>query len=209
MTKSTPRASLPLWRWDPFLVAVVLGLSIVAGIFQRIAVPVVSQVMVIVLLVIAVAAALVLLAPFAVPRLRRDAEGSLTLTERTVLLPVSESSPRETFPVVDSARYQASIDAAYARSGGPHVAVLVPRATRWLRRDYRVAVDLLIGTRLYRAGFLPQQIDRHLDTRLIGLAERHEFVTVDVLIRQTKRPYSLTVELPESLLQTEPRTTKE
>ncbi|GAA0995839.1 hypothetical protein [Subtercola frigoramans] len=203
MTKSTPRASLPLWRWDPFLVAVVLGLSIVAGIFQRLAVPVLSQVMVISLLVIAVAAALVLLAPFAIPRLRRDAEGSLTLTERTVLLPVADSSPRETFPVVDSARYQASIDAAYARGGGSQIAVLVPRATRWLRRDYRVAVDLTIGTRVYRAGFLPQQIDTHLDARLITPAERHEYVTVDARIHQIKRPYTLTVELPESLLRPE------
>ena len=203
MTKSTPRASLPLWRWDPFLVAVVLSLSIVAGIFQRIAVPIVSQVMVIALLVIAVAAALVLLAPFAVPRLRRDAEGSLTLTEHTVLLPVSDSSPRETFPVVDSARYQASIDAAYARGGGSHTAVLVPRATRWLRRDYRVAVDLTIGTRVYRAGFLPQQIDQQLDAKLIGLAARHENVTVSAFIRETKRPYSLTVQVPGSLLQSE------
>ncbi|CAN5183293.1 hypothetical protein BH09ACT6_BH09ACT6_17650 [soil metagenome] len=206
---SNKRATLPLWRWDPFLVAVVLGLSIVAGVFQRLALSVVSPIVVFTLLVVAIAATVCLLLPLFVPRLRRDAEGSLSITDRTVLAPLSVpsaggspapggvtgSSADDEYPVVDTTRHQASIDAAFARTGGLHTAVLVPRATGWMRREYRVAVDLLVGTRTYRAGYLPREIDEALDAELAPLAERHEYRTTLARIAQTQRPYAVTVVL--------------
>ncbi|PPF87718.1 hypothetical protein C5B96_03815 [Subtercola sp. Z020] len=199
---SLKRRRLPLWRWDPFLAALVLGLSLVAALFQRLDLPVITPIVMTLLLAVALAAALALVLPLFVPRLRRDGEGSLALSPSTVLVPVPAT---EVFPVVDGHRHQTSIEAAEARGGSRLTAVLVPGATSWLGRDLRVAVDAHVGGRLYRVGYLPREIDQATDAALRPLAERGVYRTVPVSILNQKRPYKLQVslgptlgELPES-----------
>ncbi|WP_136640926.1 hypothetical protein [Subtercola vilae] len=210
--RRAPRQKLPLWRWDPFLVAAVLGFSIVAALFQRLDIAVVSPIALTLLLSAAVLAALLEVLPFFVPRLRRDGEGSLALRQETELLPpghpvaAAGSAPRDstahdstahdsTLPVVDAQRHQGSIEAALARGGPEFVAVLVPRATAWMGRDYRVAVDLLVGERLYRAGFLPRESDQAIAAQLVPFADRKQYRTVPVGIRTTTKGRVITVDV--------------
>ena len=101
------RAKLPLWRWDPFLAGLVLVLSLVAAVFQRLDLPVVTPIVLTLLLLVAVAAAVLLVLPFFVHSLRRDGEGSLVLDDRISLIPLP---PTETFPVVDGHRHKASLE---------------------------------------------------------------------------------------------------
>ncbi|MDF2442096.1 MAG: hypothetical protein JWR01_299 [Subtercola sp.] len=175
------RRKLPLWRWDPFLAALVLTLSIVAALFQRLDLPVVSPIALTVLLFAAVAAAVLLVLPVFVRSLRRDGEGSLVLTDRLTLVPLPGT---ETFPVVDGHRHRASVEATVARVGTEVTAVLVPGATAWLGRDIRVAVDALAGGKPYRVGYLPKEIDQQIDAALRPLAARGVYRTVALMIRE-------------------------
>ncbi|MCU1475590.1 MAG: hypothetical protein JWQ64_283 [Subtercola sp.] len=191
------RKKLPLWRWDPFLLGVVLVASLVGGIFERLDVPVLSVVALAVLLTVAAAAAVLLVLPLFVRAMRRDGEGTLTLGPGVTLTPAETD---DVLPVVDGNRYQGSIEAAIAHGTSPFTAVLVPRATAWLGRDYRVAVDLLIGQRVYRAGYLPREIDQRVDAALAPLAESGHYVTVPASILNQKRPYSLRVAVGPTIL---------
>jgi hypothetical protein len=191
------RKKLPLWRWDPFLLGVVLVASLVGGIFERLDVPVLSVVALAVLLTVAAAAAVLLVLPLFVRAMRRDGEGTLTLGPGVTLTPAETD---DVLPVVDGNRYQGSIEAAIAHGTSPFAAVLVPRATAWLGRDYRVAVDLLIGQRVYRAGYLPREIDQRVDAALAPLAKSGHYVTVPASILNQKRPYSLRVAVGPTIL---------
>ncbi|RFA09516.1 hypothetical protein B7R54_09995 [Subtercola boreus] len=177
------RRKLPLWRWDPFLAALVLVLSLVAALFQRLDIPVVSPIALTVLLVAAVAAAVLLVLPVFVRSLRRDGEGSLALTDEVRLVPLPVT---ETFPVVDGQRHRASVEATLARTGEHITAVLVPGSTAWLGRDLRVAVDALAGGKLYRVGYLPKEIDQQTDAALHPLALRGVYRTVPLTVRSEK-----------------------
>jgi hypothetical protein len=128
--------------------------------------------------------------------LRRDGEGTFAIGPGVTLSPAETDN---VLPVVDGNRHQGSIEAAAAHDTSPFTAVLVPRATAWLGRDYRVAVDLLIGTRVYRAGYLPREIDQQVDAALAPLAESGQYVTVPASILNQKRPYRLRVAVGPSL----------
>ncbi|RFA14418.1 hypothetical protein B7R22_09265 [Subtercola boreus] len=175
------RRRLPLWRWDPFLAALVLTLSLVAALFQRLDLPVVSPLALTVLLLAAVAAAVLLVLPVFVRSLRRDGEGSFVLTDQLRLVPLPAT---QTFPVVDGHRHKASVEATVARAGTEVTAVLVPGATAWLGRDIRVSVDALAGGKVYRVGYLPKEIDQKIDAALRPLAARGVYRTVALTIRE-------------------------
>ncbi|RFA20610.1 hypothetical protein [Subtercola boreus] len=195
------RKKLPLWRWDPFLAGLVLGLSVVAALFQRLDIDVVSPIVLTVLLIAAIAAALALVLPLFVPALRRDGEGTLTLNDRITLVPLPTT---ETFPVVDGHRHQTSVDAALARGGSEVTAVLVPGATAWMGRDLRVAVDAVVGTHVYRLGYLPREIDQQTAAALQPLASQGLYRTVPASILNQKRPYRVLVALGPSLSELPP-----
>ncbi len=195
------RKKLPLWRWDPFLLAVVLVASLIGGLFERLAPPVVSVVALSILLTIGSVAAVLLVLPLFVRSLRRDGEGTLTLGPAITLTPVETD---DVLPVVDGNRHQGSIEAAVAHGTSPFTAVLVPRSTAWLGRDYRVAVDLVVGQRVYRAGYLPREIDQRVDAALAPLAESGQYVTVPASILNQKRPYRVRVAVGPSLGGSEP-----
>ncbi|RFA11860.1 hypothetical protein B7R21_10925 [Subtercola boreus] len=175
------RRRLPLWRWDPFLAALVLVLSLVAALFQRLDLPVVSPLALTVLLLAAVAAAVLLVLPLFVRSLRRDGEGSLVLTDQLRLVPLPGT---QTFPVIDGHRHRASVEATVARAGTEVIAVLVPGATAWLGRDIRVAVDAVASGKVYRVGYLPKEIDQQIDSALRPLAARGVYRTVELTIRE-------------------------
>jgi hypothetical protein len=128
--------------------------------------------------------------PVFVRRLRRDGEGSLDLTADLHLAPLETD---DTLPVVDGRRHRVSIEAAMATGGPDFTAVLVPGATIWMRRDLRVAVDLLVRGRLHRAGYLPPEIDQHVAEVLAPLAAERRYVTVPASIRTTKKGLAVTV----------------
>ncbi|MEF2975815.1 hypothetical protein [Subtercola sp. YIM 133946] len=191
------RQKLPLWRWDPFLLGVVLVGSLIGAVFERLDLPVVTAVALTVLLLIAGAAAVLLVLPLFVLALRRDGEGTLALGPGVTLV---EGETDDVLPVVDGKRHQGSIEAALAHGVSPFTAVLVPRATAWLGRDYRVAVDIVIGSRVYRTGYLPREIDQRADAALAPLAEQGRYVTVPASILNQKRPYTLRVAVGPSIV---------
>lgn len=71
-------------------------------------------------------------------------------------------------------------------------AVLTPDASRWLGRELRVAVDLIGGDgQIYRAGFVPREVDLELGAGLRALATRRTAVVVPVTINGSRRPFTV------------------
>ena len=66
----------------------------------------------------------------------------------------SERGVRAVAPVADVRRHQPSIELAMLYGGAEQPAVLVPRASRWLSRRYRIGVQLVGGDHPRHAGFL-------------------------------------------------------
>ncbi|SDZ01106.1 hypothetical protein [Herbiconiux ginsengi] len=178
----------PFWRWEAFLFAMVLVLAIAASFVTRADWPVVGPILGIVLLVLAVVIAVLLLLPL-FHRNGRDSENTRKSLEGVELL---EVEPEKTLRVVESDRRQNAIDAARAKTTGPLSAVLTPDASRWLGRELRVAVDLIAGDgQIYRAGFVPREVDIELGTELRALAARRAAIVVPVTITGSGRPFTV------------------
>lgn len=65
-------------------------------------------------------------------------------------------------------------------------AVLVPRATRWLGREYRIGVERIdVNGRVSRLGFLPRASDRDLDGILTALRAKRTYLVVPVEVTFT------------------------
>ncbi|MCU1480222.1 MAG: hypothetical protein JWQ19_1008 [Subtercola sp.] len=202
---NTKRLKLPLWRWDPFLLGVLIVASLIGTVFERLDAPVLSPIGLAVVLTIGAAAAVLIVLPLFVRALRRDGEGTLSIGPETTLEAITATDSDTVLPVVDGKRYQGSVEAAVAHGDAPFTAVLVPRATAWLGRDYRVAVDLLVGGKLYRAGFLPREIDQRVDAVLAPLALASQYVTVPASILNPQKPFTVRVAVGPSLGASEPR----
>ncbi|MGD8167103.1 hypothetical protein ACEXOS_007740 [Herbiconiux sp. P16] len=178
----------PFWRWEAFLFAMVLVLAIAANFVTRANWPVAGPILAIVLLVLAVAIAVLLVLPL-FRRNGRDSENTRKSLEGVELL---EVEPTKTLRVVESERRQNAIDAAHAKTTGPLTAVLTPDASRWLGRELRVAVDLIGGDgQIYRAGFVPPEVDPELSAELRTLAARRAAVVVPVTINGSGRPFTV------------------
>ncbi|MCS5719642.1 hypothetical protein N1027_16035 [Herbiconiux sp. CPCC 205763] len=184
----------PFWRWEAFLFAMVLVLAIAANFVTRADWPVLGPIFAIVLLVGAVGIAVLLVLPLFLPN-GRDSENTRKSLEGVELL---EVDPTKTLRVVDSDRRQNAIDAAQAKTSGPVTAVLTPDASRWLGRELRVAVDLIGGDgQIYRAGFVPPEVDLELGAALRRLAARRAAVVVPVTIHGSARPFTVDFGLGE------------
>jgi hypothetical protein len=178
----------PFWRWEAFLFAMVLVLAIAANFVTRADWPVVGPILAIVLLVLAVVIAVLLVLPLFL-RNGRDSENTRKSLEGIELV---EVEPTKTLRVVESERRQNAIDAAHAKTSGPMTAVLTPDASRWLGRELRVAVDLIGGDgQIYRAGFVPPEVDLDLGAELRTLAARRAAVVVPVTINGSGRPFTV------------------
>jgi hypothetical protein len=190
-----PRLKMPLMKWLPFLGLMVFGLSAVAYVSTALRIPVLSQIVFVGCLLVAAAIVVTTFNPFSKKARRGDSEGSLNLAD--IVAYESMDGPYRRIQVVETARRQFGIDAAWAFGGESLEAVLTPRATRMMGREYRVAVDLIANGRVYRAGFLPPRLDVELDAFLQPFAVRGHFFRVPVRVLGTERPYLVNVELGE------------
>ncbi|WP_291056052.1 hypothetical protein [Herbiconiux sp.] len=183
------RKRKPLWRWEVFLFAVVLVLAMAASLVSRIG-GVLGAVLSIALLVLAIVAALLLIVPLLRPK-GRDSENTRTSLEGLDLV---EIAPVHTVRVLESERRQTGIEAARAKTKGEPTAILTPDASRWLGLRLRIAVDLRAGDgQLYRAGFLPPELEPAWNARLLPLASEHAAAEVQARIVGTERPFRVEV----------------
>lgn len=178
----------PFWRWEAFLFGLVLALAIAANFVSRADWPVVGPILSIALLVLAVVIAVLLVLPL-FRRNGRDSENTRRSLEGIELLPVE---PDRTLRVIETERRQSAIDAARAKSHRPTIAVLTPNASRWLGRELRVAVDIVGDDgQIYRAGFVPREIDFALGAELRPLSARSAALVVPVTIEGNARPFTV------------------
>jgi hypothetical protein len=130
-----------------------------------------------------------------------DRWGDLSSLDGIVILdaPRRAREVRTVLPVADTLRHQAAIDLARIHGGAEQHAVLVPRASRWLSRRYRVGVQLVGGDRPRHAGFLADAGAEPWRDRLDELRGEGRFVRVPALI--TGEPRRLGVDLDVSGLE--------
>jgi hypothetical protein len=102
---------------------------------------------------------------------------------------------RTVTPVDDVGRHQAAIDLAQVQGGREQGAVLVPRASRWLSRRYRVGVQLVGGARPRHAGFLKPDAEARWADALDALRDRGEYVRVPAVIAGAARPFRVELDL--------------
>ncbi|MEV1130968.1 hypothetical protein [Agromyces sp. NPDC049794] len=189
------RRSKPLTRWEPapFLVLVVLLLLTT---FVRPDAPPVLFWGLIALIV----AALGWLAASLVRSVRRenpDQWGDLSTLEGLELVdaPRRSREVRAVVPVDDTHRHQPAIELARLHGGAEQEVVLVPRASRWLSRRYRIGVQLAGGDRPRHAGFLGRATEDRWVELLESLRERGRYVRVPALITGAGRPYGVELDL--------------
>lgn len=115
----------------------------------------------------------------------------LTLVEA----PSADREVRTVVPVDGAAHRQAAIEIARTQGGPEQAAVLVPRASRWMARRYRVGVQLVGGQRPRHAGYLGQAAeDRYVD-RLDALRGEGKYVRVSARIVGDGRPFKVELDL--------------
>lgn len=102
---------------------------------------------------------------------------------------------RAVVPVDDTHRHQPAIELARLHGGAEQDAVLVPRASRWLSRRYRIGVQLVGGDRPRHAGFLGRATEDRWVELLESLRERGRYVRVPALITGAGRPYGVELDL--------------
>lgn len=186
----------PLWRWEVFLFGVVLLLAIVSGFLVRADWGLGGAIAVVALLVVAVAAAGLLIVPLLRPN-GRDSENTLRSVDGVELEPLDDGSDARTVRVLQSERRQTAIEAARAKSAGEPRAVLTPDASRWLGRRLQVAVDLVADDgAVYRAGFLPPEIDGRVDALVRPLAARGAAAVVPVRVVGAEPPFRVEIDVP-------------
>ncbi|SFR88205.1 hypothetical protein SAMN05428970_3540 [Agromyces sp. CF514] len=98
---------------------------------------------------------------------------------------------RSVIAVADVHRHQAAIDLARIHGGADQHAVLVPRASRWLSKRYRVGVQLVGGDRPRHAGFLSDASAEPWLDRLDALRLDGAFVRVPARITGDARPFGV------------------
>ena len=126
-----------------------------------------------------------------------DRWGDLSSLEGLELVeaPSVDRAVRTVVPVVDTQRHQPSIELARLFADSEQPAVLVPRASRWMSRRYRIGVQLVGGDRPRHVGFLGAAADDRWRERLDGLREAGAFVRVPALITGDSRPYGVELDL--------------
>lgn len=187
--------SKPLLEWEPLPFLVVIVLLLLTGIVRPNAAP--WLLWPFVLLVVAAVAWLVVGLVRGGRPANPDRWGDLSDLDGLELIEATrvERSVRTVVPVVDTYRHQPAIELARLHGGTEQHAVLVPRASRWLSRRYRVGVQLVGGDRPRHAGFLGAAADDRWRELLDGLRERGAYVRVPVLVTGASRPYGVELDL--------------
>jgi hypothetical protein len=187
--------SKPLFAWEPFPFIVVSVLLLVTSIVRPEAPPWVLWpfVGVLVVAVAWLAVSLMRGGRTANP----DQWGDLRTVEGLEIVdaPHVERGVRAVAPVADARRHQPSIELAMLHGGAEQPAVLVPRASRWLSRRYRIGVQLVGGDHPRHAGFLEEAADARWRDALDALRQRGSYVQVPALIVGTARPFKVELDL--------------
>ncbi|SIO16600.1 hypothetical protein [Agromyces cerinus] len=187
--------SKPLLAWEPFPYLVVFVLLLLTGIVRPEGPPWLLWPFLAIL-----AAAVAWLIVGLVRGSRRsnpDQWGDLTSLDGLELVDAErvERGVRAVAPVVDEHRHQPAIELARLYGGPEQHAVLVPRASRWLSRRYRIGVQLVGGDRPRHAGFLSAAADDRWRDLLDGMREHGSYARVPALITGSSRPYGVELDL--------------
>ena len=187
--------SKPLTRWEPMPFLVVFVLLLLTGVVRPDGAPILLWVLVALLL--ASLAWLVVSLVRSTRRSNPDQWGDLSSLDgiRLIDAPRREREVRTVVPVDDTQRHQPAIELARLHGGTEQHAVLVPRASRWLSRRYRIGVQLVGGDRPRHAGFLGRASEDRWVELLDGLREDGRFVRVPALITGAARPYGVDLDL--------------
>ena len=187
--------SKPLLAWEPLPFLVLVGLLLLTGFIRPDGPPVLFW-----LLVLFVVAGLVWLVVSLVRASRRanpDQWGDLATLEGLDIVdaPRREREVRTVVPVEDANRHQPAIELARLYGGAEQHAVLVPRASRWLSRRYRVGVQLVGGDRPRHAGFLGAVAGERWVDLLDGMRVGGRFVRVPAIVVGDSRPFRVELDL--------------
>ncbi|CAD5999816.1 hypothetical protein [Agreia sp. COWG] len=172
------RRKLPLLRWEPFFLAVILLAALAASLTLRAGT--VGAIVGVLAAVVAVPAVIQLV------RLGlREGEGRNSARRLVSIDGFEVTVPATSGRVLldETKTRQDSIDLALGWSkDASAVAVLWPEATRWLGRELRTEVYLINGGRPCRAGFLPRAVDEAVSPGLVELRERGMLVSVAAVV---------------------------
>lgn len=187
--------SKPLLSWEPLPFLVLVVLLLLTGVVRPESPPVLLWA-----LILGIIAALVWLMLSLVRASRQrnpDQWGDLSTLEGLTLVDASRVARevRSVVPVDDVRRHQPAIELARIHGGTEQSAVLVPRASRWLKRRYRIGVQLVGGDRPRHAGFLSRAAEDRWIELLDGRLERGEYVRVPAIITGASRPYGVELDL--------------
>lgn len=191
---AAPR-SKPLLAWELFPFIVVVVLLLLTGFVRPDAPPWLFWPFLVVL--VAAIAWLVVGVVRGSQRANPDRWGDLSTLDGLELVDVPrvEREVRTVVPVADTHRHQAAIELARLHGGAEQQAVLVPRASRWLSRRYRIGVQLVGGDRPRHAGFLAQAADDRWRELLDGLRGQGRYVRVPALVTAASRPFGVELDL--------------
>jgi hypothetical protein len=185
----------PLLLWEPFPYLVLL-VALLATSFVRPG----SSPWLFWPLIVLLAASLVYLV-VSIGRERRGANpdqwGNLRTLDGLTIVDAgpAERAVRTVVPVDGVSRHQAAIDIARVHGGAEQQAVLVPRASRWLGRRYRVGVQLVGGDRPRHAGYLPASAEDRFVDRLDEMRRGGRYVRVPAIITGAARPFGVELDV--------------
>jgi hypothetical protein len=187
--------SKPLLAWEPFPLLVVIVLLLFTGVIRPDAPPVLFWPFV--LVVLAALGWFVVSLVRATRRTNPDQWGDLSSLDGLDVIdaPRQARVVRSVVPVEDTNRHQPAIELARLYGSPEQFAVLVPRASRWLSRRYRIGVQLVGGDRPRHAGFLGRIAEERWVELLDGLRERGAFVRVPAIVTRDSRPYGVELDL--------------
>ncbi|WP_136708803.1 hypothetical protein [Agromyces sp. H66] len=187
--------SKPLLSWEPLPYLVLLVLLVLTGVVRPDAPPVLFWGLI--ALIVAALAWLIAALVRSTRRENPDRWGDLSTLDGLDVVDAArrERDVRTVVPVDDAQRHQSAIELARLAGGAEQHAVLVPRASRWLSRRYRVGVQLVGGDRPRHAGFLgPASADRWTEL-LDDLREHGRYVRVPALVTGAARPFGVELDL--------------
>jgi hypothetical protein len=187
--------SKPLIRWEPMPFLVVLVLLLLTGLVRPDGPPVLVWGLVAAL--VASIAWLVVSLVRSTRRANPDQWGDLSSLDGIELVdaPRRQREVRAVVPVDDTQRHQPAIELARLHGGAEQHAVLVPRASRWLSRRYRIGVQLVGGDRPRHAGFLRRDAEERWIELLEHLRDRGAFARVPAIVTGAERPYKVELDL--------------
>lgn len=190
--------SKPLVRWEPLPFLVLLVLLLLTGPIRPDGLPILFWTLVVLILATIgwLGASLV----GASRRTNPDQWGDLSTLEGLDIIDAMrrEQEVRTVVPVDDVQRHQPAIELARLFGGTEQHAVLVPRASRWMSRRYRIGVQLVGGggsDRPRHAGFLGRAAEERWIDLLDGLREQGRFVRVPAIITGASRPHKVELDL--------------